>query len=300
MDCRWPAHHGARILRHLSPDTRPTPSVRFRLRVDARRIPLESQPLGNRRRISDGCRPDLRPQECLRLSGGGLSKSGRHPSDVTRGGKENDLGSPGIRGRAGVAMRPGDLHGHLPRSVRKRRGDIPVRVLRAGKTRWLSGHAVWISDVFAWRGSPAAWSEGLARVMAVTMVAADPPEPKRLHGLGDDPLVANMITEEGSKLRVAVASANHAVITGPFKRPADQRGLIPDRTSQHGLRRLGRDVDIPQVRQRAGGHRTSDPDFLLQSGQGSILRASMRSFPSCNDPPAGDSGIIRSVWNKGT
>ena len=85
------------------------------------------------------------------------------------------------------------------RALRKRRGDIPVRVLRAGKTRWLRGHAVWISDVFAWRGSPAAWSEGLARVMAVTMVAADPPEPKRLHGLGDDPLVANMITEEGSK-----------------------------------------------------------------------------------------------------
>ena len=50
------------------------------------------------------------------------------------------------------------------RALRKRRGDIPVRVLKRGKTRWVRGHGVWISDVFAWRGSPAAWSEGLLHV----------------------------------------------------------------------------------------------------------------------------------------
>ena len=33
-----------------------------------------------------------------------------------------------------------------------------------GKTRWIRGHAVWVSDVFAWRGSPAAWQEDLVQV----------------------------------------------------------------------------------------------------------------------------------------
>jgi hypothetical protein len=42
------------------------------------------------------------------------------------------------------------------RSLRKRLGDIPVRLKRAGKTRWTRGHAIWVSDVFAFRGSPSA------------------------------------------------------------------------------------------------------------------------------------------------
>ena len=45
------------------------------------------------------------------------------------------------------------------RALRRRHGNIPVRVLRPGKTRWTRGHAVWVKDVFAWRGSPAAWNE---------------------------------------------------------------------------------------------------------------------------------------------
>ena len=40
------------------------------------------------------------------------------------------------------------------RKLRKRYGDIPVRVRRAGKKRWTRGHAIWVSDVFAWRGRP--------------------------------------------------------------------------------------------------------------------------------------------------
>ena len=34
------------------------------------------------------------------------------------------------------------------RGLRQRHGDIPVRVKRAGKTRWTRGHAIWVSDVF--------------------------------------------------------------------------------------------------------------------------------------------------------
>ena len=45
------------------------------------------------------------------------------------------------------------------RGLRKRPGDIPARAKWPGKTRWTRGHGIWVSDVFAWRGSPAAWSE---------------------------------------------------------------------------------------------------------------------------------------------
>ena len=111
------------------------------------------------------------------------------------------------------------------RALRKRRGDIPVRVLRAGKTRWLPGHAIWISDVFAWRGSPAAWSEGLVQVVTVTVGVAGPEERKHLHRLGDDPVVATMIMDDGSTLRVAVAGVHRADVMGPLQRTAEQGSL---------------------------------------------------------------------------
>jgi hypothetical protein len=50
------------------------------------------------------------------------------------------------------------------RTLRKRYGDVPVRILRSGKKRWTRGHAIWVSDVFAWRASPASWNEGLKKV----------------------------------------------------------------------------------------------------------------------------------------
>ena len=46
------------------------------------------------------------------------------------------------------------------RALRSRHGNIPERVLRPGKTHWIRGHAVWVSDVFAWRGQ----SRGVERV----------------------------------------------------------------------------------------------------------------------------------------
>src|SRR6476661_1942954 len=78
------------------------------------------------------------------------------------------------------------------KSLRQRHGDIPVRVLRAGKTCWTRGHAVWVSDVFAWRGSPAAWNEDLFRVTAASVGALEPAELKKLHRLGDLPAVATL------------------------------------------------------------------------------------------------------------
>ena len=52
------------------------------------------------------------------------------------------------------------------RKLRARHGNIPARMKRPGKTRWTRGNAIWISDVFAFRGSPAAWSEDIVQVRA--------------------------------------------------------------------------------------------------------------------------------------
>lgn len=102
------------------------------------------------------------------------------------------------------------------KSLRQREGDLPVRVLRAGKTRCTRGHAVWVSDVFAWRGSPAAWREDLFQVTAATVGALEPEESKKLHRLGDNPAVATLTPDVGEPVRVAVASEHRAALLGPY------------------------------------------------------------------------------------
>ena len=108
------------------------------------------------------------------------------------------------------------------RKLRKRHGDIPVRVLRPGKRRWTRGHAVWVSDVFAWRGSPAAWNEDLLQVSGATLRAAGAEERKKLHRLGDDPRVATLVLAEGGSLEVAAAPGQRSALLGPFVAAADR------------------------------------------------------------------------------
>jgi hypothetical protein len=102
------------------------------------------------------------------------------------------------------------------KSLRQRHGDIPVRVQREGSTRWTRGHAVWVSDVFAWRGSPAGWNEDLLLVTAVHLEALEPEERKKLHRLGDNPAVVTLIPDEGEPMHVAVAPEHRAAILGPY------------------------------------------------------------------------------------
>jgi hypothetical protein len=106
------------------------------------------------------------------------------------------------------------------RRLRKRHGDIPVRVLRPGKTRWVPGHALWISDVFAWRGNPAAWNEELTRIVAASVRSAEPEELKAVHRLGDRPAVAELTADDGRVHRVAAASGHRRALTGPFSTAA--------------------------------------------------------------------------------
>ncbi len=102
------------------------------------------------------------------------------------------------------------------RSLRKRHGDIAVRVKRPGKTRWTRGHAIWVSDVFVWRGSPAAWNEALVQVTGVTLRDPDEEEQHKLHRLGDGIRIATLSTVEGERVEVAVPSEKSAALAGPF------------------------------------------------------------------------------------
>ena len=102
------------------------------------------------------------------------------------------------------------------RSLRKRHGDIPVRVLRPGKARWTRGHALWVSDVFAWRGSPAAWNEDLEVIVGATLRNATSEDMKKLHRMGDGVVVATLTTDDDVAFQVATPSAQRSALLGPF------------------------------------------------------------------------------------
>ena len=109
------------------------------------------------------------------------------------------------------------------RALRKRYGDLPVRVLRSGKKRWIRGHAIWVSDVFAWRASPAAWHEGLEQVTDASLhELVDAQTAKKLHRLGDCPVVASLTLVGGDVIDVAARPEHRSALMGPFaKQPGD-------------------------------------------------------------------------------
>jgi hypothetical protein len=102
------------------------------------------------------------------------------------------------------------------RGIRRRPGNVPVRVRKPGKKRWLPGHGLWVHDVFAFRGSPAAWKEGLVWVTDASARPASPEERKKLHRLGEAPLVATFTGKDGGGLELAARSEHRAALLGPF------------------------------------------------------------------------------------
>ena len=102
------------------------------------------------------------------------------------------------------------------RGLRKRRGDIPVRVKPPGKTRWSRGHAIWVSDVFAWRASPASWNEGLVHVTGVTLRDPSDEERHKLRRLGDDVQIAVLSSADGQPLEVAAEPEKTTALVGPL------------------------------------------------------------------------------------
>ena len=100
--------------------------------------------------------------------------------------------------------------------MRKRHGDVPVRVKRPGKTCFNRGHAIWVSDVFAWRGSPAAWSEGIVQVTGVTLRSPDDNERHKLRRLGDGVQIATLSSLDGESLEAATWPEDRTALVGPF------------------------------------------------------------------------------------
>ena len=116
------------------------------------------------------------------------------------------------------------------RSLRKRPGDVPVRVLPAGKKRWKWGHGIWVSDVFAWRASPAAWKEDVLWASGASVRPADAQERKKLHRIGDDPVIASLALAEGGTVEVAARREHGATLLGPFADAADAAHSLAEGT----------------------------------------------------------------------
>jgi hypothetical protein len=102
------------------------------------------------------------------------------------------------------------------RKLRKRSGSVPVRVRVDGKGRWHPGHGVWVHDVFAFRGSPAAWNESLAQVGGLSVHPASTEEKKGLHRLGDDVVVATLELVPKGTLVLAARAEHASLLMGPF------------------------------------------------------------------------------------
>ena len=102
------------------------------------------------------------------------------------------------------------------RQLRKRPGSVPVRVRASGKGRWRPGHGIWVHDVFAFRGSPAAWKESLEQVRGAALEPADDEQRKGLHRLGDDIVVASFALVPTGSLELAARAEHSSLLLGPF------------------------------------------------------------------------------------
>ena len=106
------------------------------------------------------------------------------------------------------------------RSLRKRPGNVPCKFRPADKKRWTSGHGVWVSDVFAWAGSTAPWKSELAWAAGLATRPPDEEERKKLHRLGESPLIASLALAEGGAVEVAAKREHLAGLLGPFAESA--------------------------------------------------------------------------------
>ena len=103
----------------------------------------------------------------------------------------------------------------VPTTPRQRLGSGRALIQSADRTR-TSGHGAWVSHVFAWVGSTAAWKDDLAWTAGVVTRSADEQERKKLRRLGDVPLIASLALAEGGTVEVAARREDRAGLLGPF------------------------------------------------------------------------------------
>jgi DNA-directed RNA polymerase specialized sigma24 family protein len=118
------------------------------------------------------------------------------------------------------------------RALRHRRGNVKVRRRRSGRSRWTRGYGVWVHDVFAFRGSPAAWAESLIAVQDAFVLCSTATERKKLRKLGPSPVIARFIDEDGEHVDFAITSEHELDLLGPLaaasatKAPAARQNWI--------------------------------------------------------------------------
>jgi hypothetical protein len=102
------------------------------------------------------------------------------------------------------------------RRLRRRPGNVPVRLRRPGKSRWLPAHGVWAHDVFAIRAAPAAWKEALLWVADARLRPANAEERKQLHRIGERPVISVFELASGGLIEVAARDEHADALLGPF------------------------------------------------------------------------------------
>ena len=107
------------------------------------------------------------------------------------------------------------------RALRRRPGNIVCRLRVTPDGRWIRGHGVWVHDVFAFRGSPAAWKERLLWAIDVEVRPATEDETKKLRAGGDHPIVATIIgAPDDGTIEVAAREEDELLLLGPSARLA--------------------------------------------------------------------------------
>ena len=111
-------------------------------------------------------------------------------------------------------------------ALRKRPGNLSVRVRRPGRQRWTRANALWVSDVFVWRASPAAWAEDVRQIAAVNRRTATSEERAKLHRLGDAVALVTMTTSEGDVFDVAASGDAYTGLFGPHLQDHEMTGQV--------------------------------------------------------------------------
>ena len=97
-----------------------------------------------------------------------------------------------------------------------RPGDVPVRARFEAGGSWIRGHGVWVNDIFAFRRSPAGWTEALLWVANASARRASEDERVRLGRFGDDAFVAIFVLASGGSMAFAARAEDRAQLLGPY------------------------------------------------------------------------------------
>jgi len=102
------------------------------------------------------------------------------------------------------------------RELRHRPGNMKLRRRREGTSRWTRGYGVWVHDVFAYRGSPAAWAESLVGVRDAVMLVPTEADLKKLRRLGSPPSIMRLTDDDGEHTDFASAPEHALDLLGSF------------------------------------------------------------------------------------